>query len=213
MPFWWITVKCLPAWAIAVSLIIFIFYCVDRNNFLKTPKKIREKTPHEKLKIEGLHNAGWLAVILCSVFLKNPLGLREVLMVIAAAGSYKTTLQPVHDANHFSFTPIKEVAWLFSGIFATMVPVLDYLECHATDLGITSPLHFYWCSGALNGVLDNAPTLLPIMSIIRGRDDVGIMRPISILLSAPIPGKARRPHAHAIWPPAAVAHDLDPTRR
>ena len=64
-------------------------------------------------------------------------------MVIAAVGSYKTTLKPVHDANHFTFGPIKEVAWLFSGIFATMVPVLDYLEGHAAKLGISSPLHFY----------------------------------------------------------------------
>ena len=67
VPFWWVTAKCLPAWSLAVGLIVFIFYCVDRNNFMQTPRKIREeKTAHEKLKIEGLHNLGWLALILAT---------------------------------------------------------------------------------------------------------------------------------------------------
>lgn len=175
VPFWWVTMKCLPAWAIAVGLIIFIFYCVDRNNFLKTPRRVREKkTAHEKLKIEGVHNLAWLTVILCAVFLKYPPGCREVLMVLAAVGSYRTTLQPVRDANHFTFGPIKEVAWLFSGIFATMVPVLDYLECHAGKLGISTPLHFYWCSGALSGVLDNAPTYLTFVTAAFGLKGMNI---------------------------------------
>jgi len=165
VPFWWVTAKCLPAWALAVSLIVAIFYYIDRVNFLQAPKKIREmETAHETLKFEGLHNLGWLALILAAVFLKHPAGLREVLMVIAAAGSYKTTLKPVHDANHFSFGPIKEIAWLFCGIFATMVPALDYLTVHAANLGISSPLHYYWCSGALSGVLDNAPTYLTFLT-------------------------------------------------
>ena len=175
VPFWWVTIKCLPAWALAVGLIIFIFYCIDRNNFLKAPRKVRDlETAHETLKIEGLHNLGWLALILAAVFLKYPPGLREILMAIAAAGSYKTTLKPVHDANHFSFGPIKEVAWLFSGIFATMVPVLDYLTGHAARLGISTPLHFYWCSGALSGVLDNAPTYLTFVTAAFGLKGMNI---------------------------------------
>lgn len=165
VPFWWVTAKCLPAWALAVTLIVGIFYFIDRVNFLQAPKKIREaETAHESLKFDGMHNLAWLALILAAVFLKKPAGLREVLMVIAAVGSYKTTLKPVHEANHFSFGPIKEVAWLFCGIFATMVPALDYLESHAGNLGISTPIHFYWCSGALSGVLDNAPTYLTFLT-------------------------------------------------
>ena len=165
VPFWWVTAKCLPAWAMAVGCIVAVFYALDRVNFLAAPKAIRElQTGHEEFKIEGLRNLGWLSVILASVFLKYPPGLREALMVIAAVGSYRTTPRPIHDANHFSFGPIKEVAWLFAGIFATMVPALDYLECHAGALGITTPLHFYWFSGALSGVLDNAPTYLTFLT-------------------------------------------------
>ncbi len=165
VPFWWITAKCLPAWALAVGCLLVIFYALDRVNFLAAPRAIREEqTAHETLKIEGLPNLGWLALILVAVFLKSPPGLREALMVVAAFGSCKTTRQPIHDANHFSFGPIKEIAWLFAGIFATMVPALDYLTGHAAALGITAPLHFYWFSGALSGVLDNAPTYLAFLT-------------------------------------------------
>jgi len=49
-----------------------------------------------------------------------------LLMLAAAAGSYFTTRESVHKANHFNFQPIQEVAILFIGIFATMIPALDW---------------------------------------------------------------------------------------
>jgi len=181
IPFWWITARCLPAWGLAVGALTTIFYALDRLNFLAAPRPIREEqTAHETLQIEGLHNLGWLALILGAVFLKHPAGLRDVLMVLGAIGSYRTTAQPIYDANHFSFGPIKEVAWLFAGIFATMVPALDYLELHASALGITAPIHFYWCSGALSGVLDNAPTYLTFLTAAFGLKSLHIDDPAHV---------------------------------
>jgi len=64
--------------------------------------------------------------------------------------------------NAFSFEPIIEVAVLFAGIFATMAPVLEMLNAWAQrpDFELTSPAHFFWASGTLSSVLDNAPTYL-----------------------------------------------------
>jgi Na+/H+ antiporter NhaD/arsenite permease-like protein len=175
VPFWWVTAKCLPAWALATSCIVAVFYSFDRINFLASPRAIRmQQTEHEEFKIDGLHNFGWLLLILVAVFLKQPPGLREILMACAAFGSYKTTLKPIHDANHFSLGPIKEVAWLFAGIFATMVPALDYLKIHAGAIGIATPMHFYWSSGALSGVLDNAPTYLTFLTAAFGLKGLNI---------------------------------------
>jgi len=53
-----------------------------------------------------------------------------------------------------------EVAVLFAAIFITMTPVLEILNARATDLGLTTPLQFFWASGTLSSVLDNAPTYL-----------------------------------------------------
>jgi Na+/H+ antiporter NhaD/arsenite permease-like protein len=79
-------------------------------------------------------------------------------MLAAAAASFVLTPKVVHEENHFSFGPIKEVAWLFAGIFLTMMPALGYLSAHGQEFGFTSPLHYYFASGALSSVLDNAPT-------------------------------------------------------
>ena len=64
----------------------------------------------------------------------------------------------------FSFAPLKEIAWIFLGIFGTMIPVLDYMERHAGDLGIRSDLQFYWTTGGLSAVLDNAPAYLTFLA-------------------------------------------------
>jgi hypothetical protein len=70
------------------------------------------------------------------VFIKQPAGLSETLMLAAAVGSWFATPKGIHEANALNFHPIREVAWLFVGIFATMVPALDYLEIHAAQLGL-----------------------------------------------------------------------------
>ena len=117
---------------------------------------------------------------LAAVFLRNPPGLSEALMVAAAVGSYFTTPKPVHEANDFTFAPVKEVAWLFVGIFATMVPALDYLELHAGALGLNSAMKFYWCTGALSGVLDNAPTYLTFLAAAMGRQGLSLSQPADV---------------------------------
>ena len=81
------------------------------------------------------------------------------LMAGAAVGSWFTTRKEVHEANRFDFHPIQEVAILFVGIFATMMPALDWLQGNAGRLGQPSPALFYWGSGLLSSLLDNAPDL------------------------------------------------------
>jgi Na+/H+ antiporter NhaD/arsenite permease-like protein len=64
--------------------------------------------------------------------------------------------------------PIQEVAYLFLGIFITMVPCLLYLELNAKLLGITSPTHFYYYTGLLSSFLDNTPTAVTFHSLASG---------------------------------------------
>jgi Na+/H+ antiporter NhaD/arsenite permease-like protein len=125
--------------------------------------------------VDGLHNVIFLLMIIGAVFLHEPV--REMVMVIAAAASYFTTKRQIHEMNHFNFIPIKEVAILFAGIFATMVPALDWLELNAGILGILSPAQFYWCSGLLSTILDNAPTYLNFMSAAFGLHGLSVDNP------------------------------------
>jgi Na+/H+ antiporter NhaD/arsenite permease-like protein len=175
VPFWWVLEHCWEAWLVAVFGMIGIFYILDQGNFLRASLAVREKeTAHETWKFDGLRNIVFLGVILAAVFLRQPPGLSEALMIAAAVGSYFTTPKPVHEANHFNFAPIKEVAWLFVGIFATMVPALDYLEIHADEMGLASELRYFWAAGSLSALLDNAPTYLTFMATAMGRHHLSL---------------------------------------
>jgi Na+/H+ antiporter NhaD/arsenite permease-like protein len=181
VPFWWVLKHCWKPWAVAMGLLLAAFYFLDRINFLRAPRAVRQKetAPAESWKIEGLRNLGFLGCILGAVFL--PGGLREAVMCGAALASWKLTPERIHHANEFTFAPIKEVAWLFIGIFATMIPVLDYLQLHAANLGVQSPLQFFWCSGLLSGVLDNAPTYLTFAAAAFGRSGLHLDNPAHVL--------------------------------
>ena len=85
-------------------------------------------------------------------------------MLIVAMVSYFFTRQRVFEANEFSWRPLIEVAWIFLGILGTMIPVLDYVEFHASDFHLLSDAGFYWSTGLLSGVLDNAPTYLTFLT-------------------------------------------------
>jgi Na+/H+ antiporter NhaD/arsenite permease-like protein len=54
----------------------------------------------------------------------------------------------------------------------TMVPALCFLQERGPSLGITRPWQFFWCSGALSSVLDNAPTYLAFAASAAGLEGV-----------------------------------------
>ena len=166
IPFWWVAVHCWPMWLVAMGYLLTVFYLVDTANYRRAPKAVRSSLaePRDEWRLEGLRNLLFLLVILSAVFINHPVFVREALMVAAAAGSYFTTGKAIHEANHFNFHPIREVAVLFAGIFATMMPALDWLQMNAGKLASPSPGFFYWGSGIVSSVLDNAPTYLSFLS-------------------------------------------------
>jgi Na+/H+ antiporter NhaD/arsenite permease-like protein len=165
VPFWWVAQQCWPVWLVGVGILLAMFYVLDSLNFRRAPKEVRQReTAHEQWRFEGLPNLFFLALVLGAVFIGHPPFLREAVMVAAASGSYFTTSKAVHESNHFHFGPIKEVVILFAGIFATMMPALDWLQANAAQLGQPGPSLFFWGSGALSSVLDNAPTYLSFLS-------------------------------------------------
>ena len=166
IPFWWVAEHCWPMWLVGVGFLLALFYVLDSLNYRRAPRHVREQLaePSDEWRFSGLWNIAWLGVILGAVFVTRPIFVREALMAGAAVGSWFTTRKEVHAANHFDFHPIQEVAILFIGIFATMLPALDWLQGNAARLGQPTPGLFYWGSGVLSSVLDNAPTYLSFLS-------------------------------------------------
>ena len=167
VPFWWITWNAWPMWALAIGFLLAMFYALDKANFARKHDVAEIETTGGNWKFAGLANLFFLAIILGAVFAGRPVFLREGLMLAAALGSYFTTAKSIHAANNFDFHPLQEVAILFSGIFATMMPALDWLNAHAGKIG-ASPGIFFWSAGGLSAVLDNAPTYLCFLSELLG---------------------------------------------
>jgi Na+/H+ antiporter NhaD/arsenite permease-like protein len=172
VPFWWVLTRCWVAWAIVVAGLLGVFYVLDRRNFLRAGPAGPEG--RVRWRIEGRRNAFFLLVIVAAVFIKKPVGLREALMIGAAIGSWTQTPRRLRQANEFDFRPIREVAWLFLGIFATMVPALDYLELNTGRLGLDSEMKFFWFTGSLSGALDNAPTYLTCLAAAMARRGLSV---------------------------------------
>jgi Na+/H+ antiporter NhaD/arsenite permease-like protein len=87
-------------------------------------------------------------------------------MIVMGVLSLLTTKKNLRETNEFSWEPIKEVAYLFAGIFMTIIPALAILRAGSEGAfaflvnAVKEPYHYYWFSGGLSSFLDNAPTYL-----------------------------------------------------
>lgn len=167
VPFFWLLEYAMLPWLVTLGLVLAVFFVLDLRNFQRAPKLVREKETAQEpaVRVEGLHNLLFLLVIVGAVFLPEKFFIRQIAMLGAAVGAMFTTRKTVREANEFSFGPIKEVGFLFVGIFATMMPALDYLQEHGREFGIEKPMQYYVSSGALSSVLDNAPTYLNFFTL------------------------------------------------
>ena len=189
VPFAW-TFRLLPAWALVNGALVFIFAGLDwlvltiERRSSATPL-VLPPAPRESLRIDGGLNLVWLLGIVGVVLAAGSLGPRlipnaELRSTAQASGmiglaylSWITTAKDIRHANRFTWAPIVEVAVIFAGIFVTMAPALSFLEERGAALGITKPWQFFWASGALSSVLDNAPTYLTFASLATGLVDQG----------------------------------------
>ena len=163
IPFFWPLVRCWPHWCIAIAALLSIFYIVDRRQFSKATSVPVVSGGTEKWHCFGKRNLIFMSIMLGALIAFPPIW-REVAIGGCAIMSYYWTPARIHEANAFTFAPIKEVAWLFLGIFATMIPVLDYVELHARDLGVQTDAQFFWATGLLSALLDNAPAYLTFLA-------------------------------------------------
>ncbi len=176
--FFWFVEHIWYIWLPTVSLILIIFYFFDIRN--KGDESEREYTG--KIEFKGAKNLIYLGIILVAVFVDPnviswvpslapfPIGLREIIQFSVVLFAIKTSDKEILKYNEFDAEPIREVAFLFIGIFATMIPALQLISHEANVLGDQLTVGtFYWSTGLLSGVLDNAPTYLNFLSAALGK--------------------------------------------
>jgi len=177
VPFEWTLFNLWPMWLACVGMLLGIFFLYD----LKVGAAPRDEAgpigaeSSGGLTVRGVSGMICLALIIAGVFIDPmlkkvttafegiPVG--PTFQILVAIVAYKIADRDIHRANDFNFFPVKEVGLLFVGIFATMAPALGYLDANGAKLGLDSPTMFYFATGSLSGVLDNAPTYLNFLQI------------------------------------------------
>jgi Na+/H+ antiporter NhaD/arsenite permease-like protein len=184
VPFTW-TFRLFFEWMFTVGVLLIIYFIWDTYAYKKETIKdiLKDETQVEPIRISGAINFLWLLGVVIVVAFVNenyePFKtlieqsefyklIQVPLFLLLIVLSKVTTPEDYRKENDFNLYPIVEVAALFIGIFITMIPALILLKLHGHELGLDSPIKFFYASGAFSSFLDNAPTYLVFFTTAQG---------------------------------------------
>ncbi len=189
VPFFWTTTHLLMPTIFTSTLLLLLFYLLDLYHHRRAPGLDPSPFAEvEKLGVKGKRNFLLLLAILFVVLLSGswhpgialavldvamPLEQAVALVLLGAiiALSLRLTSPVIRDENEFTWHAMLEVAILFAGIFVTIIPMLAILQAgeagsagmltaFMNDAGVPNDRLYFWITGLLSAVLDNAPTYL-----------------------------------------------------
>ncbi len=210
VPFFW-TMHILPQMAFACAILLVLYFILDFYHFKKENKTVAPDNGFEPFRIDGSHNFIFLAVIVAAVLFSGMVRLgeisiggihqktenliRDAVIIITGILSLVLTRREVHDDNDFNWTAITEVAYLFAGIFITIIPALAILK--AGEQGaltwliktVNTPAKYFWSVGIISSFLDNAPAYLTFFNLGLGKFYHGIpeAQAVALLIKEKIP--------------------------
>ncbi len=201
VPFFW-TFHIFSEMAVTSGILLVIFYLLDRYHYAKEEPSVRIRQGKMNLKILGAHNflfllgiiggvllsgvwkAGTFEVLGVHVAIENEI--RDLILIIMGILSLYTTKREIREENEFSWFPIIEVAYLFAGIFMTIIPALAILRAGSEGAlafvidAVKEPAHYFWITGALSSFLDNAPTYLTFFNTALGQFFPGVPEHLAV---------------------------------
>jgi len=193
VPFFW-TFNILPYMLVAAGVLLLAFYFVD-SFFHRRQHHVEMVHPAADfegrgIRIDGAHNLIFLGGIIgaallsgvwqagsfsiAGVELQVRSELRDLIILLMGMLSLVTTAKRVRRDNNFTWLAMKEVGFVFAGIFMTILPLLMILR--AGERGslafivraVDAPGQYFWACGALSSFLDNAPTYLTFFNMALG---------------------------------------------
>jgi Na+/H+ antiporter NhaD/arsenite permease-like protein len=181
VPFFWTITHNFFPWFTAIILLLSIFYFFDKRNKTNAGPEFTSAISN-KISLKGRRSFLWLSIIVLSVFIDPNVFswvpalayhgqkisfIRELIILGVAVVSHFAANKEALKSNDFTFEPIKEVAFLFIGIFGTMIPALELVGVFASGPGgerLITHNTLFWTTGALSSFLDNAPTYLNFLA-------------------------------------------------
>ncbi len=210
VPFFW-TFCILPHMLVAAAALLLAYFLIDhilyaREKRGETEKEKEGEKEDRGIRIYGAHNflllLGIMGAVLMSgswhpghysimgVHLNYESSLRDILIVIIGIISLKITKTEYRTTNGFTWFPIMEVAYLFAGIFITIIPPLLILKAGTDGAAaflinaVNEPFHYFWITGTLSSFLDNAPTYLTFFNLALGKLSIAPDQVTPILTAA-----------------------------
>ncbi|MBD3290365.1 sodium:proton antiporter [candidate division KSB1 bacterium] len=215
VPFFWTLQLIVPMGFISIIL-LGLFYVIDRYLCIKERKESPlpeidnsvenpcEEIETEPIRIRGLINILFLLGVIggvlmsglvhCGALVINGIHVpyqnlaRDLILILMGMLSLQFTPKIIREANEFTWFPIKEVAYLFAGIFMTIIPALAMLKAgiHGNLAfivrAVERPLDYFWITGILSSFLDNAPTYLTFLNTQLGNSFAGLPEAVAVNL-------------------------------
>ncbi len=190
VPFFW-TLRLAGQMGLVAAILLGIFYLLDGYFFRREGARPPEPDVPEPIRLEGVHNFLFLGGVLGLVLMSGTLELAEINIlgvhlplqdiyrnlgiVVLLWLSWRTTRIELRRANGFTWAPILEVAYLFAGIFITIIPALVILRAGSDGAlafiidNVEESWQYFWVTGILSSFLDNAPTYLTFFNTALGK--------------------------------------------
>jgi Na+/H+ antiporter NhaD/arsenite permease-like protein len=197
--FFWTTQHLWLQTAILAVIVLAMFVVVDIW-FHRQDKRVtligEPPLPPDRLRVQGNINFLLLAAVIAVILIASQwkpgvvydiagtkVQLQELMrdgtLIAIAILSLVLTPNEHRDSNGFTWEPIREVAILFAGIFACIVPVLAMLQAGKAgafgwlpqlieDSVVPNEVAYFWLTGVLSAFLDNAPTYLVFFELAGG---------------------------------------------
>ena len=197
VPFFW-TLALLPQMLFSLVVLLALFFVLDSWLYRREGVTVPDPTPDDRgFGIEGGFNFVLLLAIMGLVLLSGvwqpgigwniagtPVELQQLVRDLGLIGitvlSMLLTQTTARIANQYTFGPMIEVGKLFFGIFLTILPVIAMLRAGADGafapvVGLVTgpdgqpvPSMYFWITGLLSSLLDNAPTYLVFFNMAGG---------------------------------------------
>jgi Na+/H+ antiporter NhaD/arsenite permease-like protein len=175
VPFLW-TMSLWGPWLLVCLILLLVYYVWDSILYKREPEVVRsfDRANVESIRLDGWWNLLWLGGVVASVAFIQPGKpipgteliafdfLRELCMLGFVVVGLLSTPASIRTANRFDYHAIIEVAAIFIGIFIAMQVPLSVLKAEGGAIAaqLTEAWMYFWITGGLSSVLDNAPTYL-----------------------------------------------------
>lgn len=197
--FFWTTRNLAFETALTAGIVLAVFVVIDTWHYRRDRRVelVGEPRAGFAIRVKGGVNVVLIALIVGAILLSamwkpgityDVYGTRLALenlvrdgaLVVIAIVSLVVTPDEHREANGFSWEPIREVTYLFAGIFACIIPVLAMLGAGENGSfawllaavthhnGAPRDTAYFWLTGLLSAGLDNAPTYLVFFELAGG---------------------------------------------